>query len=275
MTAITSTRNRRVVEARKLDQKKYRERQARFRVEGLQALTMALEAGFCPVEIFYSEEVCVSPQADYLLDEFRRRGAALLSVSAEVLAVLVDRKGSAGLVGIFPRCDAALDALAFRQDDLVLVLDRLHYPGNLGTLIRTADAVGAAAVILLEPCVDAYHPQAVRSSMGSLFNLPVLHTGDGPGTLTYLSEQGLRLVGADPHKGHPWGSGLWQGGVALILGNEGRGLSREVAACVEDRASLSMVGKAESLNVAVAGGVLMYAWLGTQLGTPPVEAACA
>jgi TrmH family RNA methyltransferase len=155
----------------------------------------------------------------------------------------------------------ALSALELSGDELVIILDRLQDPGNLGTLIRTADAAGAAAVLLIEPCVDPYDPKTVRGSMGSLFNLPVISTKEVAGLFQRLRSAGLRLIGADPHLGVTWGEGLWRGGVALVLGNEARGLSPDVAAPIDAWARLPIVGKAESLNVAVAGGILMYAWL--------------
>jgi TrmH family RNA methyltransferase len=145
--------------------------------------------------------------------------------------------------------------------ELVVVLDRLQDPGNMGTLIRTADAVGAAAVILIEPCVDPFDPKTVRGSMGSLFNVPLVRTEDVQALFDRLRDQGLKAIGADAHQGQTWGQGLWRGGVALILGNEARGLSEDVCTHVKNWARLPIVGKAESLNVAVAGGVLMYAWL--------------
>ena len=97
--------------------------------------------------------------------------------------------------------------------------------------------------------------------MGSLFNVPLVRTRDVPALFSWLRQKGLRSVGADAHSGRIWGQGLWQDSVALILGNEARGLSDDVRPHVEAWACLPIVGKTESLNVAVAGGVLMYAWL--------------
>ena len=145
--------------------------------------------------------------------------------------------------------------------ELILVGDRLQDPGNLGTIIRTADAVHAEALILIEPSVDQFDPKAVRSSMGSLFSVPLVRTADVSALFDWLRCNGFRPVGASAHQGRLWGQGLWQGGVALILGNEARGLSEDVTARVHDWAHLPIVGKADSLNVAVAAGVLMYEWL--------------
>jgi TrmH family RNA methyltransferase len=242
---ITSARNRRIVETRKLDQRKHRQRQERFLVEGLQILHMALDAGARPTEVFY----------------FRQTDADLVAVSEHVLDTLSQRDVSQGIAATFALFETSLDALALSGREMVVVLDRLQDPGNLGTLIRTADAVGAAAVVLIEPCVDPFDPKTVRGTMGSLFNVPVARTADVPDLFTRLNRAGLRLVGADVHLGKAWGRGLWNGGTALILGNEAHGLSDDVRAHVESWARLPVVGKAESLNVAVAGGVLMYTWL--------------
>jgi len=262
---ISSPRNRRIVEARKLKQRKHRQRQGRFLVEGLQLLHMALDAGARPVEVFYCQNQFAGTEAPALLDRFRRAGAELLAVSPRVMATLAERDTPQGIVVTFALFQTPLSSLRLQGQELVVVLDRLQDPGNLGTLIRTADAVGAAAVVLIEPCVDPFDPKTVRGTMGSLFNVPLVRTTDPPGLFARLREAKLRLVGADAHRGVAWGRDLWKGGVALILGNEARGLSEDVRDQVEAWVHLPMVGKAESLNVAVAGGVLMYTWLRANL----------
>ena len=258
---ITSTSNPRIIEARKLGQRKHREAQGLFLVEGLQLLHMALDSGARPHEVFYCPELFVGPTAAALLERFRLTGAMLAQVMPRVMDSLCERDEPQGIIATFPLAPPSLDALKLSGRELVVVLDRLQDPGNLGTLIRTADAVGAAALILIEPCVDPFDPKTVRGSMGSLFNLPIVSTKDVGGVFAWLKTAGLRPVGADPHLGVIWGEGLWPGGVALVLGNEARGLSADVAAQIGAWAKLPIIGKAESLNVAVAGGVLMYAWL--------------
>jgi TrmH family RNA methyltransferase len=264
-TIITSTRNRRIVEARKLDQRKHRQRQGRFLVEGLQLLHMALDAGVHPTEVFYCEHQFAGTEAAALLRRFRQTDADLVAVSEHVMQTLSQRDAPQGVVAAFALFETPLQQLQLTGRELVVVLDRLQDPGNLGTLIRTADAVGAGAVVLIEPCVDPFDPKTVRGTMGSLFNVPLVQTADVPSLFAWLCRQGLRTVGADARLGEPWGQGLWEGGVALILGNEARGLSEDVRAHAETWARLPIVGKAESLNVAVAGGVLMYAWLQANL----------
>jgi TrmH family RNA methyltransferase len=263
---LTSVRNPRIVEARKLKQRKHRERQGRFLVEDLPLLHMALDAGAQPLEVFYCESQPGGPEAARLLDRLRGTGAETAAVSAPVMQALAERETPQGILATFALFETDLEALKPGDQALVVVVDRLQDPGNLGTLIRTADAVGAAGVILIEPCVDPFDPKTVRGSMGSLFNMPLVRTPDVRRVFEWARAQGLRVLGTDAQQGIPWGEGLWTGGVALALGNEARGLSDDVRAYVEAWARLPIAGRAESLNVAVAGGVLMYTWLRTKLG---------
>jgi TrmH family RNA methyltransferase len=263
---ITSVRNQRVVEARKLRQRKHRRRQRRFLVEDSTLLTIALDAGAQPFEVFYCENQLEGREALTLMKRFREFGAELVAVSPRVMETLSERDISQGMVASFASFEASLQELPLVGCKLVLVMDRLQDPGNLGTLIRTADAVGAAATILIEPCVDPFDTKTVRGTMGSLFNVPLVRTADVSGLFSFLREKGLRLIGSDACRGKAGDEALWKGGVALVLGNEARGLSDDVRPLMEAWVCLPLVGKAESLNVAVAGGVMMYDWLRANLG---------
>jgi len=259
-TEITSRQNARVLEARKLDQRKHRRASGRFLVEGLQLVHMALDAGASPREAFFCGAQA-GPAALALVQRLATAGADVLAVTPHVMDCLAEREAGHGLVVTFDLIERALGDVTLGASDLVLVLDRLQDPGNLGALVRTADAVGAAAVVLIEPSVDPFDPKAVRGSMGSLFNVPLVRERDPAALFARLAERGLAAVAADAHEGELWGDALLAGGVALVLGNEARGLSPDVACHVQGRVRLPIVGRAESLNVAVAGGVLMYAWL--------------
>jgi TrmH family RNA methyltransferase len=258
---ITSTGNARVVEARKLDQRKHRQQQGRFLVEGLQLIHMALDAGLRPLEVFFCRALFAGPEAPALMERFHQIGTTLQPVSVNVMHALSDRDTPQGLIAAFALYDMPLESLTLDGSELVLVLDRLQDPGNLGTLLRTADAVGAAAVIVVGPATDPFDPRTVRASMGSLFNLPVVMTDDVPGLFEWLRACRLRIIGADARRGLDWTRCEWRGGAALLLGNEARGLSDDLAAGVEAWAALPIIGQADSLNVAVAGGVLMYTWV--------------
>lgn len=259
-TLITSRQNPRIVAARRLAERKHRRQQGRFLVEGVKLLELALRAGARPHTAFVCAQQ-LAPSAAGLLQRLLAAGAELLPISPDVMQALAEREAAEGVVATFDLFEAALDDLSLAGDRLVVVLDRLQDPGNLGTLIRTADAVGAAGAVLLEPCVDPFDPKVVRGSMGSIFHVPLVRASDAAATLAALHGRGLRVVAADAHRGEDWGDRLWQGSVALVLGNEARGLSPDVIPHVDAWARLPIPGQAESLNVAVAGGVLMYTWL--------------
>lgn len=273
---ITSTKNPRIVDARKLTQRKHRRRQDCFLVEGLQLLAMAVEMmqadsphrpNIIPRQIFYSRELFAGPTAPRLLEQLTQAGAQAVPVAPHVLDTLSERDTSQGLAATFAlrKLERSIDQLpltTYQSPGLLLILDKLQDPGNLGTLIRTADAVGAQAVILLEPCVDPFDPKTVRSTMGSIFTVPLVRVKNLADVLPYLTKMGYHLVGADARRGKPtWHSSALAGSIGLILGNEARGLSAELHPHLSGYVSLPLLGHAESLNVSVAGGILMYEWL--------------
>lgn len=140
----------------------------------------------------------------------------------------------------------------------VLVLDNLQDPGNLGTIFRTAEAAGVTGIILSSDCVDIYNPKVVRSTMGALFRVPFLYVDDLPGTIGELKEGGIRVYAAHLEGEHAYDGEEYTGGTAFLIGNEGNGLRNEVAACADCLIRIPMLGKAESLNAAVAASVLMF-----------------
>lgn len=263
---ITSAKNAKIVALRKLQQRKHRRAQGRFAVEGLQLISMALDAGFNPKEVFYCEPYFVGTVAPHLLQQSISMDARVYNVSPAVMQVISERDSPQGLVATFPLFEHSLDAIIekFETPSLLLILDRLQDPGNLGTLVRTADAVAASGIVLIEPCVDLFDPKTVRGSMGSLFNIPIIRIPNPKLLFDKLSTLSMQLVGADGRFGVlPWGveAEALQGTLGLVLGNEARGLSEDIRPHLSKWVRLPLFGGAESLNVAVAGGVLMYEWV--------------
>ena len=273
-SVITSINNQRVVAARKLQTRKYRQRQSRFLVEGFEILHLALDAGIQPIEVFYCEEQCGEKAVQQLLNRLQKADATLVPVSTQVLHTLSAAAGNVyaaphkappnviqtHIVATFARFEVSFQDITLTGDELVLVLDGTQTPSNLGMILRTADAVGAAAVFLIPPCVDIFHPKSVRGSHGSLFSVPLVQTANIPELFRWLREKGFRTMGADPHRGKFWNQESWKGRVAIVLGHDVRGISNAVRTQVEGWAQLPMTGKVESLNVAVAGSVLIYEW---------------
>ena len=272
---ITSTSNPNIVEARKLAHKKHRHRSNRFAAEGLQVLRMAIEgmassrmAGHIrPIDVFFCDYLFTTDTAPDILAQLAAAGANKIPVSQQVIEALSDRVLSQGLMATFA-IDSLLHSLeelhirSTEQPQLFVVLDRPQYPGNVGTLIRTADAVGADGMILIEPTADAFDPKSVRSSMGSIFATPIVRTDDITALDDWAKSAGLRWVGAAVSDGDlVWESDAMSGSIGLILGNEGEGLQPELGRLVDKTVRLPQRGSAESLNVSIAGGILMYEWL--------------
>ena len=258
---IRSLKNPRIVRLRKLDQRKHRRAEGCFLIEGAELLELALAAGSAPRELFWCPEAPDAADTESLRARVLAAGAEPVAVSPQVLASLTRRDPRSGPVATCAIPERGLDDLDIAAHDLVVVADGLQDPGNLGTLIRTADAAGAAALVLCTPAVDPWDPKTVRGSAGSVFHIPLAEIADRSALMEWLAARGLRRVGAAPRRGEAWGDAALAGGVALLLGHETRGLSPELDAAVDAWVHLPIAGRAESLNVAVAGSILMYRWL--------------
>jgi TrmH family RNA methyltransferase len=215
-----------------------------FAVEGRRLVERALAAGYEPVEVYGDGSVAVP-------------GLEMTLVATEALDRASYRDRSEGLIAVFPRRERRLDDLRPGSPPLVLLAEGLEKPGNLGAILRTADAVGADAVITLSTEVDVFNPNALRASTGAVFTVPV-----APATVTeareWLTAHGITLVAADPGAAvELWEADL-SGGVGLLVGAEDEGLTGGARSAADLLVSIPMAGTADSLNASVAMAVLAY-----------------
>ena len=226
-----------------------------FVIEGPTLLREALEAGLGVTEVFVAPLV-----APDLVDAAQRAGAVVHSVTADVLARSLDAASPQGVAAIAPRVDVGSDAAvaAAASGSLALVLVDVNDPGNAGTLIRTAEAAGASAVLFCGDSVDPWNPKCVRASAGALFHVPVASGGETLAVLAMLGEAGVRSAGTVVRGGTPYDNVDLTGPLALVLGSEAHGLSLAVANAVDLHLTIPMAGRSESLNVAMAGSVLCF-----------------
>lgn len=177
-----------------------------------------------------------------------------------VFAHVSDTKTPQGILAVVKRMEYGLKDITGRQqgDPLVIVLDQLQDPGNLGTIFRTAEAAGATGILLSRDCVDIYNPKVIRSTMGAVFRLPFLYVDDLPGAIGELKAEGIRVFAAHLEGKNAYDREDYSRGTAFLIGNEGNGLRDEVAECADCRVRIPMQGRAESLNAAVAAAVLMF-----------------
>jgi TrmH family RNA methyltransferase len=258
-SAPLSIRNPRVQHLRRLiGRRRSRSEAGQFAFEGPHLVLEALASDFPLDAVFFDEETVGEHQA--LLDDVRGSGGIEVHVLRRgVLAQVADTTTPQGVIAIAPLPSVALSTvLAGSPDGLTIVLDAVNDPGNAGTIVRTAEAVGAVAVVFGGTSTDPFGPKTVRASAGSTFRVPLAvasHTGEA---LDTMRQAGSRRVGTTAATGPDYRDVDLTGDVALVLGSEARGIAAPVEAAVDERVRIPMRGQVESLNVAVAAAVLAY-----------------
>lgn len=257
---ITSAANPMVKRLRLLTaDRRYRRREGAFVVEGRQPVWRAVEAGWEIEVLVVAPELLDATGATAvtaMVAGCATAGTPVARLSAELFDRLSDRDGPSGLAAIVRVRTAELVALP--AGDLFVALHDVGNPGNLGTVIRTADAVGAAGVVLVGNTADPFAPAAVKASMGSLFAVPVAHEPDVDAFLAWAAARGVRVLATSGRAELAHWDTSWEPPVALLLGSEGAGLPAAVLDRADAVVRIPMTGTAESLNLAVAAGVLLY-----------------
>ena len=255
---IQSRQNEQVKNLVKLRERKHRLRQERFLVEGLRELGHALDAGFSVEAIYFCPECFPSEAHSAFVDDVRRKGTVpLVRMSTDAFTKAAYREGPDGLIAIAHQQSHALAQLNLPDNPLLLVLEGIEKPGNLGAILRSADGAGADAVILVDCVLDLYNPNAIRSSQGLVFALPIAHT-DQAYLLRFLKEKQIRSVATTPDTTSLHWDIDYRGGTALFLGSESDGLSAFWLDAADARVRVPMAGRADSLNVAAAAAVCLY-----------------
>ena len=258
---LTAVNNPQVKAAAELKQKKYRLERGLFLAEGLRTVEEAV-AYKAVVSIFYT--AIEDDRTRTVLEEAAAQQVKLYCVSDAVLKKIADTDTPQGIIAVCKMQPVAMDDL-LASGKMLLVLDRVGDPGNVGTMLRTADAAGIGGVVLLKGSVDAYAPKTVRSSMGSLFHVPVLAGVGETAFIESAHNAGYELLvtcldGAD----NLYKADL-HGRLAFVMGNEANGVSAGLLEAADKRVFIPMAGRAESLNVAMAAGIVMFEALRRQL----------
>ena len=255
---ITSAANPRVKEVIRLQtQAKARRDTGLYTVEGLRMAQEAPEKDL--VSVWASERfVQEHPKAWEDL-----QGRVMDPQEAQVVGERVFDKLSQtcspqGILCVLRQRTCQPEDMLTGQNPLLLILDRIQDPGNLGTILRTAEAAGAAGVLLGEGCVELYNPKVIRSTMGAIYRVPVGEVEDLVQVLAFLRERGVRLFAAHLEGEGPYDQEDFTGPCGFLIGNEGRGLRPAVSQAAHTRVRIPMAGQAESLNAAVAASVLAF-----------------
>lgn len=255
--SITSIHNPRVKAAGRLRERRGRERDGRFLIDGVREISRALDAGVTPLEVFACPELCASPAATDLLRRLSSTPATMLHVTPAVFAKLAYGERDEGLVVAAAVRSHELAQLTLPPQALVVVVEGVEKPGNLGAILRTADAAGASAVIAAGGVADFYNPNCIRASLGTVFSLP-LAAAPAEETLAWLRRQGLRIFATRVDAREPYTAADFTGPAAIVLGSEDAGLTPQWHA--EDVAAIRvpMHGIADSLNVSATAAILLY-----------------
>jgi RNA methyltransferase, TrmH family len=246
---LTSTRNPRVKQLVALRRRRARDQSGVTLIDGYDELLLALDAGVQPEAVYY----CAA-YASGALDE---RLAERISVSREVFDKIAYRENPDGWLAVVPSPPARLDALSVPPHPLILVAESVEKPGNLGAMLRTADAAGVAAVIAAGPITDWGNPNLVRASKGTVFTVPVASATTAE-VLDWLADHDVVLVAASPDAELTIDRLDLTGAVAIAVGAEHIGLSPELVAAARHTARIPMFGRVNSLNVSASAAISLY-----------------
>jgi RNA methyltransferase, TrmH family len=254
---ISSRQNPRVKDAVKLRSSGARQRQGRFLIDGAREILRAIESGVRPVEAFVCNELCDSPDRRAAVDAARSAGAEMFGVTPEVFEKLAFGDRAEGLVVVAEAPRRTLADLQLPPAPLVAVLEGIEKPGNLGAILRSADAAGVDAVIAAEGRTDLFNPNTIRASLGTVFRANVCEASAAD-TIAWLEKQELAIIAARPDAETLYTDCDLRGGVAIVLGSEAAGLSGAWKKAGVTAIRLPMHGLADSLNVSTAAAVLFY-----------------
>ena len=249
---ITSLSNPLVKQARALRQKKARDQSGLFLVEGIHHVGEALEADWQVESILYAPDLLTS---DFALDLISRQSSKPQPVSAHVMESLAGKENPQGILAVVHQKQAQFSDL--KSPGTAVALVSPQDPGNVGTILRTLDAVGADVLFLLDGGVELYHPSVVRASMGTIFWKPIIQTSFDE-FVKWAREGGYQLIGTSAHGAVDYQTLTPKIPWILVLGNEQKGLSAEQMQACDVTVSMPMMGRVSSLNLAVAAGVLLY-----------------
>lgn len=254
---ITGYSNPLVKRVRSLRDKKHRKREGLFLAEGLRIMTEAREAGVLPEMLFHAAEASPHPLANALMKAVDVSGGDVIATSPDILSKISGKDNAQTLVGVYADMVTPLAAIDRATADIWLVAQSLRDPGNLGTILRTGDAVGAGGLILVDDCVDPFSVEAVRASMGALFTQKIVQCR-WDDFLGWLRSGPGDLIGTSLNTDQDYQQVAYTTPTFLLIGNEARGLPIEYETACDTLVKIPMLGKADSLNAAVAAAVMAY-----------------
>jgi len=254
---ITSRQNQRVKDAARLRIGRERQHCGRFIIDGAREIVRAIAAGVRCLEAFMCDELGRSPIVDEAISTIRASGVETFEVTPDVFAKLAFGDREHGIVVVAEAPRRGLTDLSLPPNPIVAVLEGIEKPGNVGAILRTADAAGVDAVIVADGRTDLYNPNTIRASLGTVFRKNVCEA-TAPATIDWLREKNLAIVAASPDADVLYHQVDFKPGAAIVLGSEAHGLTGAWRGAKITAVRLPMRGVADSLNVSTAAAVLLY-----------------
>ena len=254
---ITSFANTTVKYIRKLEQKKFRQETGEFFIEGLRTVGEAIQTGAPIQSLVIAPDLLISEFGQSLLQDPKTQNIERIEVSSEIYEKIAHKDGPQGIGAIVCQGWQSVNEIEVQPNDLWVALDAIADPGNLGTIMRTTDAVGGRGIILVGNSTDPYDPSAVKASMGAIFSLELTKCS-WHSFKTWQQKHKMMLVGTSDHASVDYQSITYQRPLTLLMGSERHGLSQEMEEACHDIARIPMEGHSDSLNLAVATAVMLY-----------------
>lgn len=254
---ISSAQNPRVKNLVKLRERRDRDVQGAFIAEGYRAISRALETGVVPRELYFCPECFLGENEPALIERAQAAGARVFQLARHAFEKVAYRERPEGLLAVVDQWRRQLDEIALGDPAFLLVVEAIEKPGNLGTILRSADAAGVDAVICCDPVTDLFNPNVVRSSTGVLFSMPTVMATTGE-AIDWLRARGIRSVATTPSASDLHTDSDLSGPVAIVMGSEQFGLSRAWLDACDQQVRIPMAGQADSLNVAMATLITLF-----------------
>jgi TrmH family RNA methyltransferase len=254
---ITSLQNPRLKRLVRLRDRRQRDEDRAFLVEGYREVRRALEKKFALAELYFAPDWFLGENERALLSEAAAAGAELFELSKDAFAKVAYRERPDGILAVAPQWRRALADLVLPAKPFILVVEAIEKPGNLGTILRSADAAGCDAVVVCDPVTDLFNPNVVRASTGVLFSVPCVVEGNAA-VLAWLKASGIRVVATTPAAAKSYTDSDLTGAIAVVMGSEQYGLSEFWLKHADDSVRIPMAGQADSLNVAMAALITLF-----------------
>jgi RNA methyltransferase, TrmH family len=254
---ITGFSNPLVKRVRSLRDKKHRKAEARFLAEGLRILIEALDAGHVPEMLWHAPETAGHDLVQRLSVAVEQAGGEVMVTSPDILSKLSGKDNPQAVLGIYRELATPLAALDRTHAAIWLVAERLRDPGNLGTILRTGDAIGAGGLILIDDCTDPFSVEAVRASMGAIFTQQIARA-EWAEFRAWLRARPAQLVGTSLNASCDYQAASYAAPCFILIGNESQGMPAAFEAECDALVKIPMMGKADSLNAAIACAVIGY-----------------